>query len=337
MKSIKILTATFAFNLKKFLIVFVIFCFVIPSTFAQSKREIRYLYSDYLKGLFCIEEGNLPEALENLKSAKSKDPDSLHIRLKIAFVLIRLDRLNEAEAILREAKSIDPDNLDVSLSLIFVYSYRKKDKELEQEYEYLLEKAHTQRPKDANISQYLAQFYFYKKKPKLAIAIYEKLLENNPNYVDAFFWLGYLYEETGRRADAVKTWKEGLKVNPDYAPILNSLGYIYVQKGINLDLAEEMLKKALEQEPDSGAYLDSLGWLYFKKRSFNVAEDYLIKAISYTKDPEIYEHLGDLYREINDLEKSISYYKEGLLHFPANKNLKEKFQKYEEENKISEE
>jgi len=336
-KSIKFLAANFKLNLKKFLIVFVVFCFVTPAVFSQSKRELTHLYSDYLKGIFNIEEGNLPEALEDLKRTKSKDPNSLHIRLKIAFVLIRLDRLDEAEDILREAKSIDPDNLDISLSLIFVYTYRKKDKELEQEYEYLLKKAHTQRPKDVNISQYLAQFYFYKKKPKQAITIYEKLLENNPNYVDAFFWLGYLYEETGRQADAIKAWKKGLKVKPDYAPILNSLGYIYAERDINLDLAEEMLKKALEQEPDNGAYLDSIGWLYFKKRNFKAAENYLTKAISYTKDPEIYEHLGDLYREIDDLEKSIGYYKEGLLYFPANKNLKEKFEKYGEESKISEE
>jgi len=336
-KSLKFLAANSGFILRKVLIAFIILSFFSPSAFTQSKKELTHLYSDYLKGLFNIEEGNLPEALKSLKRAKSKDPNSLHIRLKIAFVLIRLDRLEEAENILREAKNIDPDNLDISLSLIFVYSYRKKDKELEQEYENLLKKAHTQRPKDVNISQYLAQFYFYKKRPKQAIEIYEKLLENNPNYVDAFFWLGYLYEETGRQADAIAAWKEGLKIESDYAPILNSLGYIYTEKGINLDLAEEMLKKALAQEPDNGAYLDSLGWLYFKKRNFKAAENYLIKAISYTKDPEIYEHLGDLYREVDDLEKSIGYYKEGLLYFPNNKNLKEKFDKYGEESKVSEE
>ena len=176
-----------------FLIFFIFFLIITPVSFSQNQKLNKDLYSSYLKGLLYIERGDYLQGLEELGKAKAKDPKSIHIRLRMATVLIRLDRIDEAEAVLKEAKEIDSDNLDVSLALIFVYSYAEKDKELEEEYEVFLQKAHELKPKDIGISEYLAQFYFYKKKPKEAIAIYERILEVNPNYVEALFWLGYLY------------------------------------------------------------------------------------------------------------------------------------------------
>lgn len=319
----------------RFFLILIIFCLnILPLSFSQSQSYLTNLYSAYLKGLFYVERGDYLLGLKELEKAKAQDPKSIHIRLKIATVLIRLERVGEAEKVLKEAKRIDPNNLDISLALIFVYSYAQKDKELEKEYEELLEKAHELKPKDIGISEYLAQFYFYRKKPKEAIEIYEKILEVSPDYVDAFFWLGYLYEETGQREEAIKVWKKGLEIEPSYAPILNSLGYIYAEEGVNLDLAEEMIKKALEKEPENGAYLDSLGWVYFKKGAYQQAREYLEKALNFTKDPEIYEHLGDLYIKLGEEDRGIGLYKEGFKHFPDYKNLERKIEENEKKDKV---
>ena len=221
------------------------------------------------------------------------------------------------------------------MALIFVYSYAEEDKELEEEYEVFLRNAHELKPKDIGISEYLAQFYFYKKKPKEAIAIYERILEVNPNYVEALFWLGYLYEESGAHTKAIDTWKRGLKIDSDFAPILNSLGYTYAQGGVNLKEAEGMIQRALEQEPENGAYLDSLGWIYFQRGELEEAEEYLTRAISLIKDPEIYEHLGDLYIKMGDKEKGLIYYEDGLLQFPDNRPLQQKIREHGREDKNS--
>ncbi len=318
-----------------FLIFFIFFLIITPVSFSQNQKLNKDLYSSYLKGLLYIERGDYLQGLEELGKAKAKDPKSIHIRLRMATVLIRLDRIDEAEAVLKEAKEIDSDNLDVSLALIFVYSYAEKDKELEEEYEVFLQKAHELKPKDIGISEYLAQFYFYKKKPKEAIAIYERILEVNPNYVEALFWLGYLYEESGAHTKAIDTWKRGLKIDSDFAPILNSLGYTYAQGGVNLKEAEGMIQRALEQEPENGAYLDSLGWIYFQRGELEEAEEYLTRAISLVKDPEIYEHLGDLYIKMGDKEKGLIYYKDGLLQFPDNRPLQQKIREHGREDKNS--
>ena len=321
----------------RFFLIFIILSLITPLSFPQSQRSLTNLYSNYLKGLLHAEKGEYLLGLEELEKAKLRDPQSTHIRLKIASVLIRLERFDEAEAVLKEAKTIDPDNLDISLALIFVYSYSDKNNALEGEYEDFLKKAHDKKPKNIGISEYLAQFYFYKKRPQEAIKVYEKILETNPDYVEALFWLGYLYEEHGQRSKALETWERGAEVDPSFAPILNCLGYTYAEEGVNLDKAEEMIKKALEKEPENGAYLDSLGWVYYKKGGLEKAKEYILKAIGLIKDPDVYEHLGDIYIELGDEEKGVSYYEEGFSRFPDNKDLEAKVKKYEKKDNSSKE
>ncbi len=317
--------------LVSFLIGFFILSFLVsPVCYPESKKDITRLYGDYLKGLHHFHEGQYQKALESFKAAKAKDPDSIHLHLKIAASLIRLEKIDEAEEVLLQTKKIDSNNLDISLVLIFIYSLTQDDQRLEAEYENFLTKAHELKPKDIGISEYLAQFYFYKKKPTEAIKVYEKILQSNPEHVGALFWLGYLYDEAGRRPEAIDVWEKGLKVNDSYAPILNSLAYVYALRGENLIQAKKMAERALEQEPDNGAYLDSLGWIYFKKGNLDKAKEYLEKAIANIKDPEIYEHLGDLYIKLGDSITAISYYKEGLAHFPDHSSLKKKLKSYEQ-------
>ncbi|MDD4955129.1 MAG: tetratricopeptide repeat protein [Candidatus Omnitrophica bacterium] len=317
-----------------FLILF-ISCLFAVNLFAANEKSIKELYGDYLKGLFYAEDGDYASSLNALYKVKKLDPQSVYVRLKIASVLIRMGELEKAETELKEAKVLDPESFDASLGLIFLYSYSQKDRELETEYEDFLKKAHRLKPEDIKISEYLAQFYFYKKQPQEALGIYEDIVKHQPDYVDALFWLGFLYDEVGRKEDAVKTWKKALQISPDNAQTLNSLGYLYAEQGKNLEEAESMIKKALTAEPENGAYLDSLGWVYFKKKNYKKAEECLNKAISNQEDPVIYEHLGDLYLTLNKKDKAIGFYRKGLERFPDNKELKAKTENYGNENKTS--
>jgi tetratricopeptide (TPR) repeat protein len=317
----------------RILLIFSFALLIGPFSYAGSQQSNAALYSHYLKGLFSLKRGDYETGLKELQKTKEEDSQSVHARLKVAMVLIRLGRTDEAEKVLLEAKSLDPDNLEISLALIFIYSYAKKDKELEGEYEKLLLKAHELKPQDLNIAEYLGQFYFYKKNIKSAIKVYESILEQDTDYVEAYFWLGYLYSEESDLDKAADLWQKGLAIDPDHAQILNSLGYIYAQQGVKLKKAEEMIKKALEQDPDNGAYLDSLGWIYYKKGDFKKALGFLEKAIERAKDPEIYLHLGDVSIALNDIEKGLTYYKQGLEHFPDDKDLKVQLEKYERKSK----
>jgi tetratricopeptide (TPR) repeat protein len=311
--------------------------FVVSLAYCAPKRDNpvypKGVYSHYLKGMLFLENEDYKKALSELRQVKSSDQDSIYLRLKIASILVRLDKLSEAEKELQEAKKIEPDNFDVSLALIFIYSYDHKDQDLEREYEVFLKKASQFKPEDNKIANYLAQFYFYKKRYQEAIDVYNQIVARNPKDVESLFWIGYIYDETGKPQDAVNIWQKTLVIDPNYAPSLNSLGYVYAQDGVKLDEAQRMVQKALAIEPENGAYLDSLGWIYFKKKDYLKAKFCLEKAVLYAKDPLIYEHLGDTFISLNDTNKALGAYQEGLSYFPGDKNLEEKVKQYGNENK----
>ncbi len=311
-----------------------VFFMFLPSSFPRNHNSSE-LYSHYLKGLLAVEREDYDLALRELRKAKNKDPYSVQVSLKEATVLVRTSKLKEAEVVLKKTRADNPNNLDVYLALVLVYSYAQDDQKLEQSYEQFLQKAHELKPKDIGVSEYLAQFYFYKKKPQEAIEIYEKILKSNPEYIEALFWLGYFYEQTGREEEAIGSWQQALVKDPLCAPVLNSLGYVYAEKGVNLEEAEVMVKKALEKEPSNGAYLDSLGWIYFKKGDYAQAKEYLVKAIMLIKDPDIYEHLGELCMKMNNLSEGLSYYQKGLAEFPNDDGLKLKIEEYDKKNSTS--
>ncbi len=323
--------------MKFFVSLSVILLLAVTPFFCYSRCSGKSLYADYLKGVYFLQRDDLFQAQRYFDKAKKACPDSVYIRHKIASVLVQQEQLSRAEKVLEEAKQIDPDNLDTYLALIFIYSYRDQEEKLESEYEEFLRRAHQKKPGDMTISSYLAQFYFYQERLSEAIAIYEKILANNPENLEAFFWLGYLYYETDQTQRAIEKWKEGLAVDSYYAPILNALGYTYVEEGVNMDEAEQMIRKALEQEPHNGAYLDSLGWMYFKRGELEKAKKYVEKALTYAQDPEIYHHLGTIYIKLNKKEEGLNVYRKGLEKFPYYEDLKRELKKYEKENKNNQE
>ena len=273
------------------------------------------------------------DALTDYSRAKKLDDNSISVRLRMAAEYIKMNKYQKAVDILEEAKKIDPLNLDVYLLLVLVYTAQGNSQQANAEYEKFLNKAYSLEPENIKILEYLAQFEFQKGNIRQAKLLYKKVIQKKPKYADGYFWLGYIFENEGKPQEAIKQWQKVLEIDPNHADALNSLGYLYAEEGINLDKAEIMLKKALSLSPDNPAYLDSLGWVYFKRKEYTRAEEYLKRAISNNKDPVIYEHLGDLYIQLNDTKNAVDYYKKGLELNPESKSLKEKLSKYGEKNK----
>ena len=78
-----------------------------------------------------------------------------------------------------------------------------------------------------------------------------------------------------------------------------------------------MLEHALALKPMSGEVADSLGWLYVKLNRLDDAERLLVRADRLTpEDPEILEHLGDLYVKRSDRARAVDAYKRALRNKP---------------------
>jgi tetratricopeptide (TPR) repeat protein len=113
-----------------------------------------------------------------------------------------------------------------------------------------------------------------------------------------------------------------LKDDPDDATANNDLGYLWADMNKKLDEAEKRVRRALEldkrqrnglvhvgmdSDRDNAAYVDSLGWVLFRKGDWKGARRELEKAVSLPSgddDPVVWDHLGDVYFRLKEVEKA---------------------------------
>jgi tetratricopeptide (TPR) repeat protein len=130
-----------------------------------------------------------------------------------------------------------------------------------------------------------------------------------------YFYIGANYYELNKKKEAIENFKISLKYNSENPDTLNYLAYIYAEEGINLNEALKLVRKALSYDSENYAYIDTLAWIYYKKGDFRKAKEELEKAKEImekkeNKDSVIYEHLGEVYLKLNQIEKSKFYYEE---------------------------
>ncbi len=154
-----------------------------------------------------------------------------------------------------------------------------------------------------------------------ALTILRDAVKSKPEEIDLQFELGSVYERSGARKDAEKTFLSILDRHPDHAATLNYLGYMWAESGINLDRAAEMLNRAVSQEPRNGAYVDSLGWVYFQQGKLDLAEKYLTDATRLLpRDATVHEHLGDVFAKRGDVHRALDLYRAALTLEPEPKD-----------------
>lgn len=157
--------------------------------------------------------------------------------------------------------------------------------------------------------------------------ILDDILEETPRDEEALYQLGVYYGMAKQLDLAVETMMRVLEVNPDNAHALNYVGYTWAERGENLEKAEQMIVRALEQRPNDGFITDSLGWVYFmrgrsliKKNLHEQGREFLLRARDQLTlaaeltggDPVVSEHLGDVYRSLDQKQRAYEYYQEAV-------------------------
>jgi len=94
-----------------------------------------------------------------------------------------------------------------------------------------------------------------------------------------------------------------------------------------------MIRIAIKAEPENAAYLDSMGWVLFKLGKFKEAVPHLEKAVSLPGggDATIWDHLGDCYDRVGQLEKAKDAWQKALDDAKKQKKPDEKIIKLIEE------
>lgn len=163
--------------------------------------------------------------------------------------------------------------------------------------------------------------YYHAKKFDEAIKVFEKVMAAFPNQKEILrrcqFSLSNIHVQRGEMRKGEEILERILAEEPDDPAVNNDLGYLYADQGKNLEQAEKMIRKAVAAEPENSAYQDSLGWVLFKLGRFKEAQEPLEKAVKGTTgsgDSTLWDHLGDLYHRLNDLEKAVQAWEKALSH-----------------------
>jgi len=129
-----------------------------------------------------------------------------------------------------------------------------------------------------------------------------------------YFQSGSAFERNRNYAEAEKQFRKCLDLFPQFAEAMNYLGYMWADRGENLEEARRLIEKAVELEPANPAFLDSMGWVLFKLKQPREALGWLQKAVQHAKepDPTLYDHLGDIYCDLRQLDKARDAWRKSL-------------------------
>ena len=123
------------------------------------------------------------------------------------------------------------------------------------------QKATEKNPQYADAWFYVGRCYYELARYQEAIEAYKQTIRIKPDYAGAHYWLGLTYCELGRYGDAIEAFKQTIKINPDHAYTHYHLGVAYG----GLSRWQEAIvafKQAIRIQPDFVGAHYSLGLAY---------------------------------------------------------------------------
>jgi len=147
--------------------------------------------------------------------------------------------------------------------------------------------------------QRLADLYLRLERARDAAPLYRRLTERaGADWTD---WLQYgaALDRAGEWPTARTALERAHALAPDQPLVLNYLGYALTEHGERPAEAQAMLAQAARARPNDPAIADSLGWSLFRGGAITRALPLIERAAAADPvNPEIGEHLGDLYWQL---------------------------------------
>ncbi len=173
----------------------------------------------------------------------------------------------------------------------------------------------------------LGAVYRLKGEPEKEIETYKVGMEHVADSVGTvrlLFALGSALEQNNRVDSAIVVFEQLRSKAPDDAKALNYLGYMLADRGERLDYARELIEKAVAAEPENAAFLDSYGWVLYRLGEFENALGHLKQAATLDNDPVIFDHLGDAYEAVGQIQQAREWWQKALQVDPKNQAIRSK-------------
>lgn len=262
---------------------------------------------------------NWDEAASQFQSARALEPQDAANYYYLARIAEEKEQWLEAGKLAEKAYSLSHDAQFLPLLAYYLtLQHRTRDAVG------WLEKARKADPQNSNVLLFLGIDYLELNKLAKAKEVLEAGTAAFPKDPQLHFQLGITRDRIGRFDLAEEEFNRVLTIDPDNAAAMNYLGYSYADRGIQLEKAGALLARAVLLDPKNGAYWDSLGWIHHKQGNYSEAISDLEKAIVFSQDGLIYEHLGDAYWADQMPYRALGAWSKSLAVNPKNRGLQKK-------------
>ena len=172
------------------------------------------------------------------------------------------------------------------------YSFRTQYKEALVQ----LEKALALAPTAAPVLKALSLTCLRLEQKERAISYARQIVKNDPDDIDAAFFLAGLLQDAGDRG-ALQAYKDVLSKKPDHVFALNNLALLLAESGAPAD-ALQYVEKAAKLDQGNGNVLDTYGWVLYRNKDVKKALPVLQRAQALLpKNPTILYHVAKVLYE----------------------------------------
>ena len=244
------------------------------------RAEPAYLYLAQI----AEDDKQFPVALEWLRKIDNGE-EYLTARVREAFVLSKMHRLDEARKLLR-AVNVQTDEEKTQLVL-----------------------AEAQLLRDA-------------KRHDQSYKLLSQALAGSPDSVPLLYDTAMAAERLNQVGVMEKQLRRVIELKPDYAHAYNALGYSLADRNLRLPEALQLIEKAHQLAPEDAFILDSLGWVHFRMGDLKLAREYLERAYASRPDAEVAVHLAEVLWAGGDQDGARKLLREVRSKEPGNALLK---------------
>ena len=133
-----------------------------------------------------------------------------------------------------------------------------------------------------------------------------------------------------RNEESDSVYQKALEIDSTNATVNNNYAYSLSERGIKLDEALRMIKIAIAEDSANSSFLDTMGWVYFQLKNYELAKQYIEKAIRYGgESATMLEHLGDIEFKLGDKKQAKVLWQKALKLDATKTELKSKIEKGE--------
>jgi len=251
------------------------------------------------------------------------------IPLLRADLLVRMNKLNDAETRLEEIIKDNSENYYAWEKLLLAYNQGKSfDKLLTRGEECSSKFNRMFLPKILYANAAMELKDYDKALDELRKA--EIIAGNNPDFVAQVMTMrADVYYRKKDYLKAFEVFRDALKQNKDDLTIINNYAYYLAEQNQDLKEAEEMAKKVIEKEKDNPTYLDTYAWVLYKRGKNREAAKIMesIIKINSPQDAEYYEHYGYILKSLHNCEKAVGNWTNALKIDSTKVYLKEEIEK----------